>query len=404
MLLSLIQAEHLFEDDTHQVAHKRQRVFFVPEEQPTSDMGVSSLFGLEGVALSLEIRLLFSLVLAGVASGLVVLVRRLRRRLAKTYIPIVVDLATSVIVVGIVVGTTLVLADLWGHTETLRDQIGFLSLDKHASEVIISLVVLIAVQVFAGVVARLLDSLVTEQEVLNHHQREVTLRISQVILWGTAALLILGIWNIDLTGLLVGAGFLGIVVGMAARKTLGSLLGGVVLMLSRPFEVGDWVVIDEKTGIVSDITLMSTRIQGFDGEYIVVPNDVVTNKTITNRSRQGRLRVAVEVGVDYSTDTDRAREVITEAVDSIQTDNEFVRASPPPNVVVRTFGDSAIIFEAAVWINEPTTRRVMHTEDRLVSAINTACRDNDIKIPYPQRELTGREPHDGVVRDNPTEK
>lgn len=358
-------------------------------------MEVTSLFGLEGAAPSMEVQLLFSLVLAGVAFGLAMLVRRLRRQLVDEYKPIVVDLVSSVLVVGIVVGVTLVLADMWGHTETLREQMGFLSLDEHAPEVVISLAVLVAVQVFTGIASRLLDDLTTEQEALTQHQREVSLRLSQISLWSIGILLILGIWNIDLTGLLVGAGFLGIVVGMAARETLGSLLGGFVLMFSRPFEVGDWVVIDENAGIVSDITLMSTRIQGFDGEYFVVPNDVVTNKTITNRSRQGQYRVAVEVGVDYDTDIDHAREVVLDAIENVATDHKFVRGAPQPNVVVRNFGDSAVILEAAVWVDEPTTRRVMRVEDDLVSAIKAACTERDIKIPFPQRELSGREEQGG---------
>ena len=63
--------------------------------------------------------------------------------------------------------------------------------------------------------------------------------------------------------------------------------------------MGDWVGIDGREGVVSDITLMSTRIQAFNGEYVVVPNDVVGSSTVTNRSRQQQLRIEVDVGIDY---------------------------------------------------------------------------------------------------------
>lgn len=344
---------------------------------------------------SLEAQLLVSLVLAGLAFGGIILIRRIRTSLGDRYMPLVVDVVSSVLVVGIVVAVTLVLADIWGHSETLFDQMGFLRLDERAPEVVISLVVLVAVQVFTGVTSRLLDDLTTEQEALTQHQREVTLRVTQITLWSVSLLLILGVWSIDLTGLLVGAGFLGIVVGLAARKTLGSLLGGLVLMFSRPFEVGDWIVVDEKKGIVSDITLMSTRIQGFDGDYIVVPNDVVTGKTITNRSRQGQYRVAIEVGVDYETAVDRAREVVFDATETVVSGREFVRETPEPEVIARRFGDSAVVLEVAVWVGSPTARRVMRAEDDLVRAVTDACADNDVKIPYPQRELSAREQSSG---------
>ncbi len=86
---------------------------------------------------------------------------------------------------------------------------------------------------------------------------------------------------------------------MAARQTLGSLLAGFMLMFARPFEIGDWVEIEEKEGIVTDISIVNTRIQTFDGEYVMIPNDTVGGSTIVNRSRKGRLRLEVDVGIDY---------------------------------------------------------------------------------------------------------
>ena len=353
------------------------------------------MFGLEELVPSLEWKVLVSVVLAVVAFVSITLVRRVRHRLVEQRTPIVVDLLSSVLVVGIVVVVTLALADIWGQSEALLEQMGFLRFDERAPQVVVSLVVLVAIQVFAGITARLLDDLTTESDALTEHQREVALRVSQMTLWGIGILLLLGVWEVDLTGLLVGAGFFGIIVGLAARETLGSLLGGLVLMFSRPFEVGDWVRVDEKEGVVSDITLMSTRIQGFDGEYIVVPNDVVTTKTITNHSRQGRLRADVEVDIDYDTDIDRAREVALEATESVATAHEFARETPAPDVIARRLDDSAVVLSARIWVNDPTARRVTRVNDDLVCAIKAAFEKEEIKIPFPQRELSGRDETDG---------
>ncbi len=325
------------------------------------------------------------------AFGLISLVRSLRSDLIERYAPIVVDLVSSVLIVGIVVAVTLAVADLWGQTETLLEQLGVLRIDQRAPELVVSLVVLIAIQVFAGISTRLLDDLTTESEALTKHQREIALRLTQITLWTLGILIILGVWDVDLTGLLVGAGFLGIVIGLASRKTLGSLLGGLVLMFSRPFEVGDWILVDDKEGLVSDITLMSTRIQGFDGEYIVVPNDVVTNKTITNRSRQGRYRITVETGIDYDADVDRAREIALDAIEAVAERHESIRENPSPDIVVRSLGDSSLVLASRVWIDDPTARRVTVVRDDVVSSIKAAFEENDIKIPYPQRELSRRD-------------
>ncbi len=355
------------------------------------------MFGLGEVVSSLEAQLLFSLVLALLGFGAIALVQRIRNSIVDTYAPIVVDLVSSVLTIGIIVSVTLVLADVWGLTETLFEQMGFLRVDERAPEVVVSLVVLIAIQVFAGIATRLLDDLTDESDALTQHQREIALRLTQITLWSVGILVILGIWDVDLTGLLVGAGFLGIVVGLAARKTLGSLLGGLVLMFSRPFEVGDWIVVDEKEGLVSDITLMSTRIQGFDGEYIVVPNDVVTNKTITNRSRKGRFRVAVETGIDYDADVDQAREIALAATETVADRHDSIRATPSPDVVLRRLDDSSVVLAARVWIDDPTARRVTAVRDDLVATVKARFEENDIKIPYPQRELSAR-PENGSTR------
>ncbi|SDJ89618.1 Small-conductance mechanosensitive channel [Halovenus aranensis] len=353
------------------------------------------LLGLEGFAPTVEVQLLGSAVLAGVAFVTVVLVRRLRRQLAERYAPTLVDLVSSLLVVGTLVAATLALADLWGHRSTILEEVGVFRLDERAPEIIVSLCVVVVTQVLSGIAARLLNDLATKQNALTQHQGEVGLRVTQITLWSLAGIVVLGVWSVDLTGLLVGAGFLGIVVGFAARKTLGSLLGGFVLMFSRPFEVGDWIFIDKQSGVVSDITLMSTRIQGFDGEYIVVPNDVVTNKTVSNRSRQGQYRVPVEVGVDYETDIERAQDVMTETAETVVSRYEFARETPAPEVLAQGLDDSAVVLEVAVWVDSPTARRVMRVEDDLIRALKAACTDANIQIPYPQQTLSTR--HDAGV-------
>jgi small-conductance mechanosensitive channel len=205
----------------------------------------------------------------------------------------------------------------------------------------------------------------------------------------TLALLIAGaltVWGVDLSGLLVGAGFLGIVVGLAARQTLGSLIAGFVLMFSRPFTIGDWVEIGEKEGIVTDITIVNTRLENFDGETIVIPNDSVSNRPIVNRSERGHLRIRQDVGIDYASDPDHAADVALDAM----TDLKPVADSPPPQVIPKSFGDSAVVLELRFWIERPMPPRKWRAIDAVVRAIKDAFEAEDIKIPFPQQELSGR--------------
>jgi len=219
------------------------------------------------------------------------------------------------------------------------------------------------------------------------HQEEILLRVGQVTIFVTVGATIFAVWSVNIGGLLVGAGFLGIVVGFAARQTLGSLIAGFVLMFSRPFTIGDWVAVGDQEGIVTDITIFNTRLENFDGEFVVIPNDKVSDSAITNRSQKGLLRLTLDVGVDYDTDVDAAMELAREAM----VDVSDVVASPPPQVIPKSFGDSAVVLELRFWIDHPTPPRKWRAVSAVVRAVKTAFEEEDIDIPFPQRTLTMRE-------------
>jgi len=222
----------------------------------------------------------------------------------------------------------------------------------------------------------------------------VTHRLSQVIIWSVSIVVVLGIWIEDLGSLLVGAGFLGIVLGMAARQTLGTVLSGFVLMFARPFEIGDWVEVEDDEGIVTDISIVNTQLRSFDGEYIMIPNDVIASSTVTNRSKRGRLRLEVEVGVDYGTDVERAADLAEQAIDEV---DEAI-AAPSPQIVGKSFGDSAVVLGVRFWIDKPSARRHWKARTAAINAIKRAFEAEDIKIPYPQRELSRGAPKPAASR------
>jgi small-conductance mechanosensitive channel len=225
-----------------------------------------------------------------------------------------------------------------------------------------------------------------EADRMTAHQEQIVTRVGQIGLLVVVAFVLLGFWGVDLGGLLVGAGFLGIVVGLAARQTLGSLIAGFVLMFSRPFEIGDWVEVGDEAGVVTDITIINTRLENFDGEFVVIPNDRVADRAITNRSQKGRLRLRVDVGIDYEADPATAAEVATTAIETV----DHVVETPKPNVFPREFGDSAVVLEMRFWIEHPTPPKRWRAQARVVERVKVAFDREDITIPYPQRELSGR--------------
>lgn len=238
----------------------------------------------------------------------------------------------------------------------------------------------------ADVLAEALGRFSQGSDRITEHQEEIVLRVGNI---GIIALFVsatLTVWGLDLSGLLVGAGFLGIVVGLAARQTLGSLIAGFVLMFSRPFTIGDWVEIGGDDGIVTDITIMNTRLQNFSGETIVIPNDRVNNQPIINRSNRSQYRISLDVGVDYDTDIDHAAEVARNVLTGI----DQIADAPPPQIVPKAFGDSAMVLELRFWIEDPMPPRKWRAVDAAVRGIKTAFDEEGITIPFPQRTVSDR--------------
>jgi len=297
------------------------------------------------------------------------------------------ELVVRIVQLTIAITAAIALVVVWGYAGLVTDVRGSIASDLQ--DVIgLSLTLVLIAMAFVGsdILQRAIDRLGANADGITDHQQEIALRIGQITLFVALGAAILTLWSFNISGLLLGAGFLGIVVGFAARETLGSLIAGFVLMLSRPFTVGDWVEIGEAEGVITDITMFNTRIQNVDAEAMVIPNDVVGNSTIINRSQKGRLRIRREVGIDYDSDPETAAEVATDAMASV----EEVVDSPEPQAIPVRFGDSAIVMELRFWIGEPRPPRKWAAIAGVVREVNDAFEAEGIEIPFPQRTLSNR--------------
>lgn len=287
--------------------------------------------------------------------------------------------------VATAVGVLLLVA-VWGLFDPLVASIETLGLTDFGGELVLTAVLIGGAYALTSLIRQVIQELTRRDSHISDHQREISYRIAQVALYSIAGLAVVSLFTNDPSSLLVGAGFVGIVVGMAARQTLGAVLAGFVLMFSRPFEVGDWVEIGDNEGTVTEISVVNTRIQTFDGEYVMLPNDTVSGSAIVNRTRKGRLRIEVEVGVDYGDDPARAAEVARDAARGI----DEVLSVPTPQVVAKEFAESAVVLVVRVWIDNPSARRMWRTRSAVIQSVKAAFEREGMSIPFPQRSLSGR--------------
>ncbi|WP_426963536.1 mechanosensitive ion channel family protein [Haloparvum alkalitolerans] len=285
---------------------------------------------------------------------------------------------------------------VWELSGALYDAYGNLDLAGQVPEIVLAIVILGGAYALTDFVGQVIREIVSAGDSVSDHQQEVIYRLTQLTIYAVAFLVVVGLFTENLGSLLVGAGFLGIVVGMAARQTLGAVLAGIVLMFSRPFEIGDWVEVGEYEGVVTDITIVNTRIRTFDGEHVTIPNDVIGGNPVLDRTKEDRLRIEVEVGVDYEDDPERAAEVAVEAVEGV--DN--VLQMPSPQVVGKRFADSAVVLGVRYWIDNPSSRKRWRTRTGVIAAVHEAFAEEGITIPFPQRTHSAREGGVGVRLDD----
>lgn len=185
--------------------------------------------------------------------------------------------------------------------------------------------------------------------------------------------------GVETTSFVAAIGAAGLAIGLALQGSLANFAGGVLILLFRPFRIGDFIEAQGTAGTVDSIQIFHTIIRTGDNKTVIVPNGVLSNGIITNTNRQPTRKVVFDVGVNYDADLQAARAVLLELAK-----DERVLADPAPAAVVSTLGDSSITVSLRVWVKTADYWDVMfhfneHSRDRLKEA--------GIDIPFPQRVI-----------------
>jgi len=183
--------------------------------------------------------------------------------------------------------------------------------------------------------------------------------------------------GVETTSFIAMIGAAGLAIGLALQGSLANFAGGVLIMLFRPFRAGDWIEAQGVSGSVDSIQIFHTTLKTADNKVVIVPNGALSNGHITNYSRESTRRAEIVVGIDYSSDIKRAREVLLDIANDPR-----VHRDPAPVVFVTGLGDNAVNLSMRVWVNTgdfwPVTFEFIElAKERLTAA--------GIGIPFPQR-------------------
>lgn len=206
---------------------------------------------------------------------------------------------------------------------------------------------------------------------------------ARVILWSTALLLIISNLGYDVTALIAGLGIGGIAIGLALQNILGDLFASLSIVLDKPFEVGDFIIIGDLLGSVEKIGIKTTRVRSLSGEQLVFSNNDLTSSRIRNFKRMYERRVVFGFGVIYQTTPEKLEEIpkLTRSFIEAQEQTRFDRAH------FKGFGESSYDFEVVYYILGPDYNLYMDIQQAVNMALVRAFAERGIEFAYPTRTL-----------------
>ena len=207
--------------------------------------------------------------------------------------------------------------------------------------------------------------------------------VGNLVYWALMVFVIIAAINqvgIQTTSLIAVMGAAGLAVGLALQGSLSNFAAGVLIVIFRPYRVGDWVEAAGIAGSVEQVQILSTILKTGDNKMIIVPNSQIMGSIITNYSANPTRRIDMTVGVSYSDDLDKVRKVIQELVDA----DERILKDPACTIAVAELADSSVNFFVRPWVD---TADYWAVKFDLTEAIKKRFDQEDISIPFPQRDV-----------------
>lgn len=238
-----------------------------------------------------------------------------------------------------------------------------------------AILIFIASLVLAKVAARAVSraSVKADAEI-----RRLLTRLVTVATVGVGAVVALDQVGVNVAGLVAGLGVLGFTLGFALQDIGKNLVAGMLLLIQRPFEIGDIIEVAGYEGTVTNIDIRATSVKTYDGLQVIIPNADVHSNPITNYSAFPARRGQLAVTVGYEEDIPRVMEVLLDAVRAV----EGVLDDPPPAIRGASLGNSGVELETYFWIDQAEST-MLEVSSRSVIALNEAAAREGLNLPYP---------------------
>ncbi|MFT7306855.1 MAG: small conductance mechanosensitive channel, partial [Candidatus Azotimanducaceae bacterium] len=214
---------------------------------------------------------------------------------------------------------------------------------------------------------------------------EATLQkfLSNLMNFGLKGLLLISVASmvgIETTSFIAVLGAAGLAIGLALQGSLANFAGGVLILLFRPYKIGDFIETNGHMGSVQAIEIFSTILTTGDNKTVIIPNGAVSNNPITNFSKQATRRVDIVFGISYDDDLRVGKDVLTKMIEA----DERIHSDPAPMVVISSLGDSCVNITTRSWVDSGNYWPVYFD---LMEKGKLGLEDAGLSIPYPQQDV-----------------
>lgn len=267
----------------------------------------------------------------------------------------------------------------WGKIQAMIDSL-VLMLPNIVVAIIVFALFFLAARVFKTSVRRL-----TRKHRQARNLGMVLGRLAQgiIILVGLFVALSIVIPTFQAGDLVQLLGISGVAIGFAFRDILQNFLAGILILLTEPFKLDDQIAFKSFEGTVEDIQTRATTIRTYDGRRVVIPNAELFTNSVTVNTAFEKRRLEYDVGIGYGDDIDRAKELIIEAIASV----EGVLHDPPPEALVMELSESTVDIRARWWISPPRRAEALDSRNMVLLAIKKKLTANGIDLPFPTQQI-----------------
>ena len=237
--------------------------------------------------------------------------------------------------------------------------------------------------VLARFTARVTSARVRSNEDLSPSMQVLVVKFSQVLLYGAAFFIGLRTVGVDLTGLAVLSGAIGVGLGFGLQKVVSNLVSGIIILLDKSIKPGDVISLGETFGWINSLGARYVSITTRDGREYLIPNeDLITGQVVNWSHSNDFVRLDIYFGTAYGDDPHLVRKVAIDATSGVPR----VLSSKPPVCHIVGFGDSSVDYILRFWIKDPT-QGLTNIRGNVYLALWDAFQEHGISIPFPQREV-----------------